>query len=208
MKLIKDQMRLLDKLRELVDMFENGKEAGLTYGSKEKTEMVITEPKIAQDSVKLGDSDIDIRKATILRRIEDDTQSMRDHYSDRITTELDQMCQMFDEKVNEDLNQLKAELLLNIQHHPDRRAELIDQFKTQARVIEVQNNSNRSNANNQILDKYRDEIKDDLKGLRQKYVQEMKDANLDISHLPQQLFRDEALVTYLLFVKLNFTRFS
>ena len=198
---MKDQMRLLDKLRELVDMFENGKEAGLTYGSKTESEPFTVDSKVTQESIQLGDSDIEMKKATILRRIEDDTQSMRDHYSDRITAELDQMCRMYDEKIHEELDQLKAELLLNIQHHPDRRAELFDQFKSQARSIELQNNANRSNANNQILDKYRDEIKDDLKDLRQKYIQEMKDANLDISDLPQQLFRDEALVTYLLFVK-------
>ena len=191
-----DQMRLLDKLKELLDMFEGGKEAGLVHGQKIEETNAFTAETTSYPNVQIGDSDLEIRKQTILRRMEDDTSSIRDLYSDKIIAELDQMCQMFDEKRKADLEQLKAELLINVQHHPERKAQLLEDFKTQAHEIEKKNNDEKQAANNQILAKFKREIKGEMDQLREKYVQEMTEAKLDISDLPHELFCDEALVTY------------
>ena len=198
-----DQMRLLDKLKELLDMFEGGKEAGLVHGQKLEETNTFKAVSTSYPNVQIGDSDLEIRKQTILRRMEDDTSSIRDLYSDKIIAELDQMCQMFDEKRKADLEQLKAELLINVEHHPERKAQLLENFKTQAYEIEKKNNEEKQAANNQILAKFKRQIKGEMDQIRQKYVQEMTEAKLDISDLPHELFCDEALVTYIAFFYLN-----
>ena len=173
-----EQNRLLDKLREILDVFDSGKKAGLVPDKSPKTNTSRQgEPAGTGETGKEMDaaptgSDanlIELKKRNILKKMEEDKKSMRDLYNKKITAELNEVCSMFDLKAKNEIDESKAELLLNLRQNPENRDDLLVKFRRN--VVDIENNAQngKTKAIEMTIAKYRQEIKNDIETIREVY---------------------------------------
>ena len=199
-----DQVKLLSKIRELLDAFEGGKKAGLISDQKKPGQttsgQVSSEKGLegiegAEDQSEVEDGP-ELRKRNILRQMEEDKMSIRASYEARITAELDEICSMFDEKTRQEIDELKSELILNIQRHPEDKEELFAKFKKQSRDIETTNQKAKEAAINRAMDKYRVELKADIEKLKKNAKNDLEAGNISQEDV-DSYFGDDELDEYL-----------
>ena len=199
-----DQVKLLSKIRELLDAFEGGKKAGLISDQKKPGQptsgQVSSEKGLegiegAENQSEVEDGP-ELRKRNILRQMEEDKMSIRASYEARITAELDEICSMFDEKTRQEIDELKSELILNIQRHPEDKEELFAKFKKQSRDIETTNQKAKEAAINRAMDKYRVELKADIEKLKKNAKHDLEAGNISQEDV-DSYFGDDELDEYL-----------
>ena len=200
-----DQVKLLSKIRELLDAFEGGKKAGLISDQKkpgqtssgqfssEKGHLDGVDGAEDQSEVEDGP---ELRKQKILRQMEEDKMSIRASYEARITAELDEICSMFDAKTRQEIDELKSELILNIQRHPEAKEELFAKFKKQSRDIEITNQKAKEAAITRAMEKYRVELKADIEKLKLNARNDLEAGNISQEDV-DSYFADDELDEYL-----------